>query len=88
MNAPQPAFDGLLGYVADGELPLSSERAAVIAAAVGPVMRIGLQDAELAGAGGRQRIEEWIKWISETAAGLPLPALPAGVPSRQSDAAE
>lgn len=35
-----------------------------IADAIGPTMRIGLQDAELDGPGGAQRINEWIEWIA------------------------
>jgi hypothetical protein len=52
-----------------------ADRTAVIAAAIGPNMLLSLQDAELAGAQGAERIQDWIKWISETVA-----ALPAAVP--------
>ncbi|MEU1302814.1 hypothetical protein [Streptomyces shenzhenensis] len=43
-----------------------------IADAIGPTMLLGLQDAELDGEGGAQRIREWVAWISQTVAALPL----------------
>jgi hypothetical protein len=55
--------------------PAPADRAAAIAAAIGPTMLLSLQDAELAGAQGAERIRDWVKWISETVA-----ALPAAVP--------
>ncbi len=36
-----------------------------IETAIGPTMRIGLQDAELDGPGGAQRIGEWVDWIAD-----------------------
>ncbi|MFJ5915006.1 hypothetical protein ACIQFW_04305 [Streptomyces ardesiacus] len=47
-----------------------------VAAVIGPTMLLGLQDAELDGEGGTQRIHDWIKWISEAVAALPA-VLPA-----------
>ncbi|MFT9821202.1 hypothetical protein [Lysinibacillus sp. NPDC056185] len=35
------------------------------AAAIRPAMLLGLQDAELDGEGGTQRINEWVDWIAE-----------------------
>jgi hypothetical protein len=52
------------------------DRAAAIADAIGPTMLLGLQDAELFDEPGRERIREWVKWISETVAALPA-VLPA-----------
>ncbi|MEV8544566.1 hypothetical protein [Streptomyces sp. NPDC051572] len=87
------ALDRLLGYVADhltanvveaqaAEPPTG--RAAVVANAIGPTMLFGLQDAELVGEPGRQRIEDWIKWISETVAALPIePRPPVEAQQRQ-----
>lgn len=50
---------------------LDAARVALVAEAIGPVMLIGLQDAELFDQPGTERIGEWIKWISETVAALP-----------------
>lgn len=93
------ALDRLLGYVADNlpaddvEVPAATlpptDRAAVIANAIGPTMLIGLQDAELVGEPGRKRIEAWITWISETAAALPRAPQPdVETQSQQGDAGE
>jgi hypothetical protein len=41
-----------------------------IADAIGPNMLFGLQDAKLHDGPGRQRIQEWVDWISETVAVL------------------
>jgi len=54
------------------------DRAAAIADAIGSTMLLGLQDAELFDEPGRERIREWVKWISETVAALPA-VLPAPV---------
>jgi hypothetical protein len=37
---------------------------------IGPTMLLGLQDAELDGEGGQQRIREWVDWIAEAVAPL------------------
>lgn len=37
---------------------------------IGPNMLFGLQDAELDGEGGQQRIREWVDWIAEAVAPL------------------
>jgi hypothetical protein len=92
-------LDRLLDYVADNlpanvvevlaATPPPTGREAVIANAIGPTMLFGLQDAELVGEPGRQRIEDWIKWISETVAALPLAPQPSvEAQSRQGDAVE
>ncbi|MFE1587003.1 hypothetical protein ACFW6Q_15075 [Streptomyces sp. NPDC058737] len=47
-----------------------------VAAVIGPTMLLGLQDAELDGEGGMQRIHDWIKRISEAVIALPA-VLPA-----------
>ena len=52
----------------------STDQAALVADAIGPTMLLGLQDAELFDEPGQERIRDWIKWISETVAALPLPA--------------
>lgn len=49
-----------------------------IDAAIRPIMLIGLQDAQLDGPGGTQRINEWADWISEQAAGVVEALQPAG----------
>ena len=49
----------------------ATDRTALIADAIGPTMLLGLQDAELFDEPGRERIRDWIKWISETVAALP-----------------
>jgi len=51
------------------------DRVKAIADAIGPVMLLGLQDAELFDEPGQERIRDWIKWISETVAALPAPEL-------------
>lgn len=61
-----------------------------IADAIGPNMLIGLQDADLWGSGGTERIQEWIDWIGKTLAEKLAPelaraekaevALAAGIP--------
>lgn len=38
--------------------------------AIGPVMLLGLQDAELHDGPGRQRIQDWVGWISKTVVGV------------------
>jgi hypothetical protein len=40
------------------------------AAAIRPTMLLGLQDAELDGVGGAQRINEWADWIAKTVAAV------------------
>lgn len=54
-----------------------------IADAIGPTMRIGLQDAELDGQGGAERINEWIEWIADAL--LPLFAEAAGLADKGTD---
>jgi hypothetical protein len=41
-----------------------------IAQAIGPTMLFGLQDAELFDEPGKQRVQEWVDWISKTVAVL------------------
>lgn len=40
------------------------------AEAIGPAMRIGLQDADLWGPGGTERINEWIEWLADKLAAV------------------
>lgn len=42
-----------------------------IAAAIRPTMLIGLQDAELDGPSGTQRINEWVDWIADAVLAVP-----------------
>ncbi len=51
--------------------PAPADWAATIADVIGPIMLVGLQDAELVGEPGAERIRDWGKWISETVAALP-----------------
>jgi hypothetical protein len=73
VNAEQPATSG--DQLAD--------RTAAIAAAIGPAMLLGLQDAELFDEPGAERIRDWVKWISEVVAGLPAapPAVSSSAPA-------
>ncbi|MFD0032574.1 hypothetical protein ACFVJK_30755 [Streptomyces sp. NPDC127172] len=54
--------------------PHSDEAAAArrdrYAAAIRPVMLLGLQDAMLDGPGGTERINDWVDWIAKTLADL------------------
>ncbi|MDX3020040.1 hypothetical protein [Streptomyces acidiscabies] len=44
-----------------------------ITEAIGPARVLGLLDADLVGEPGRERVGEWIAWISKTMAALPPP---------------
>lgn len=52
---------------------MADDLRARIDAAIRPNMLVGLQDAELDGAGGRKRINEWADWISRQVADLVQP---------------
>jgi len=67
--------------------PPPADRVKAIADVIGPVMLLGLQDAELVDEPGRERIRDWVKWISETIAALP-PAEPASEPAPEPERGE
>ena len=74
------AMAALLRRMAAEEQPAETQdgdRVKAIADAIGPVMLLGLQNAELFDEPGQERIRDWIKWISETVAALPAVMGPA-----------
>lgn len=56
---------------ATGAVKPQTERVQAVIDAIGPTMLLGLQDAELFDEPGRERIQEWVRWIAETVAVLP-----------------
>jgi hypothetical protein len=53
---------------AEAQQPAPEQQRARYGAAIRPNMLLGLQDADLSGTGGTQRINEWADWIADTLA--------------------
>lgn len=59
----------------DGPAAVNEALVQRVADLVGPTMLFGLQDAELDGPGGTERIRDWITWIAKTVATALAPEL-------------